>query len=176
MEEKHEITREARERVRECVTGIPFDAKSQVSYASIHPVSLEASEHELTLRFIPNTDIYEDILMFARTVCDVDGVVGPDEMVPRKVFRNGPVTGVIWADGKKTLTRRDENDSDDTYLALLNNYLRKETNNRGKYELGWGDAEMEALSCADRCSPSGMRRVAKLLTFLADVTEMMEAE
>ena len=188
MEEKREITRETCERVWKCVMNMPHNFGVPLGSITMEPGSYAyntvgemhvPSNHwpELTLRFLPNTNIYEGILLFAMAVCDAAGHQGQDdEMTPKKIFKNGPVTGIIWEDGKKTLTRRSDDDSDDTYLALLNNYLRKETNNRGKYELGWGDAEMEALSCADRCSPNGMRRAAKLLTFLADATEMMGAE
>ena len=111
-----------------------------------------------------------------------------DEVRPKDVFFGDVVTGVVWSDNSKTMTRRDPEDESNLTLALLNCYWRKRDRNRGHSD--WRYPENVALSNYVRgrydsyfperycmcLKPDEMRDAARALEFLADAYEILEAK
>jgi hypothetical protein len=123
-----------------------------------------------------DANVYDVLAMLSNRVCEclASEASEPDvDVTPKKVFVSGPVVGVIWSDGKKTMTRCHEDDKFSLNFGLMNNYLRKVTNNRGKYDTKWDDAACGAVAIAEMLgTPDDMRAAAKMLEFLADASEI----
>lgn len=124
-----------------------------------------------------DVDVYDVLTMLSNRVCEclASEASEPDvDVTPKKVFANGPVVGVIWSDGTKTMTRCHEDDEFNINVGLMNNYLRKVTKNRGKYDSLWDESSYLAVIAADTLrEPMAMREAAEMLTFLADAQETL---
>lgn len=171
------LKKDERQAIQRCLLDMSYDPQSP-----IEQIRYDCSGFEqcLSIAMGNDVDLYEAIAGFSGEICDAVGrrqatIVFDEPSAVKKVFTNGPVVGVIWSDGKKTMTRCHEDDKFSLNFGLMNNYLRKVTNNRGKYDMKWDDAACSAVAIAEMLgTPGEMRDAAKMLEFLADANEILE--
>ena len=125
---------------------------------------------ELTVAFRYGVDPYEAILSLSREICNT-----ANELTPTEVNVDESVTGVVWADGKTTLTRCADEDEYMLDIGLMNNYLRKETSNRGSYfDSAWSEPAAFATAAASAFdSVDDMRECVKYLEDLIEAHELI---
>lgn len=155
---------------------VPYDGSGMIESIS-YSLNNAYYPSEVNVTIPPHVDLCDAMHHLSNSICDAADEpqdAKPQDTKPKKVFADGPVVGVIWSDGKKTMTRCHEDDKFSLNFGLMNNYLRKVTNNRGKYDTKWDDAACGAVAIAEMLgTPGEMRDAAKMLEFLADALEIL---
>lgn len=146
-----------------------------VNHISIHSSTDPRDPTELSIE-VPHCVAVEDALLhLAGSIIEAVGEkVDVTDIKPKGAFASGPIVGIVWPDGKKTMTRCDEGDEFDVNVGLMNNYLRRAVRNRERYDELWDDAAFGAVVMADTLkNPDDMLRMARMLEFLANAHKLL---
>lgn len=89
---------------------------------------------------------------------------------PKRMFRNGPATILMYDDGTKGVSKRHKNDKDKPLVGILNAALRRRVGNHGKVSRYW--KVVKALGkMSPMVTPTEIRDLAASLLDVADVLD-----
>lgn len=165
---------ERRKAVMETLLGSTNDG-GMVGYVSIHSSTNPYDPTNLSIEVPHDVAVEDALLHLAGSIIEAVGErVDVTDIKPKGAFASGPVVGIVWPDGKKTMTRCDDDDEFDVNVGLMNNYLRRAVRNRERYDELWDDAACGAVVMADTLkNPDDMLRTARMLEFLANAHRLL---
>ena len=163
-----------RKTVRETLMG-STNPGGMIDYISVHSSTNPHDPTELTIEVRHDVAVEDALLHLAGSIIEAVGESADvTDIKPKEAFASGPVVGIVWPDGKKTMTRCDEDDECDVNVGLMTNYLRRAVRNRERYDELWDDAACGAVAMADVLkNPDDMLRTARMLEFLADAHRLL---